>query len=377
MIRASRSVALAASALLLVSGCESQPKLLPPWPSPELPTARITPLALAVGVHYSEDFRRKQHPDINAPFAYRHQPGSASVELFDNVLDASFEKVVRIPQWSPGKSFDADVAFVFVPAITGVWGSGNYGIRYEIDIFAGDGAPIDTLSIYASGAAALTATSDMRAAEALRIAASDLLMSLRERPEIRARASERSTRPPRIPGHTQARNAAIALIGEPNWVQCMRHALGDGNPPVLDVEPQHFRDAMFPWFEPSVPQPATAEGWAQRLSEPMIRAAADEVGARYVLFISGNTTTGVMQGLGWCSLMGCVGGGAGERHSSLNISLIDFARGELLGENRASESGRVIYVVYAMPLPIPIASPTETQACQKIATEVRQLLSDR
>lgn len=380
-------LALVALALLLISGCAAQRTVFPAWNLPQLPSPRVAPLPLTVGVHYPDALHREKHEEARGgPYLFVHDPGGASIALFDSVLGATFERIIRIPAWPPTGGAQPEVALVIVPSISGVWtGYGAYGTRtieYEIGIFTAGGVRIDTWNVSATGTGTAFFTNDETfSALTLRDAAAELLIGLRERPEIKARLPETDPVPIAEAADGWTRNRGIAILpstpsGE-SWATCMKDALSGG--PVPFVEAERFRDATFPWFEPSVDQPATPEAWAQRLKDSLAGAGAMEIRARYALLVGGTTVNEPQKGPFMCGGgyggAGCLGVTSSERRTSLRLTLVDLMRRELAGEIETSESGSFTWI--GIVVPIPIISPTETAACEEAAAKVRQLLKDR
>lgn len=354
---------------------------MPPWTLPSLPAPRVTPLPLAVGVHYAEGFEHQKHLDDSKYHRAWHHPGAASVKLFESALAATFERVVRVSRLPPAAP--SDLALIVVPTVAGVWSGSDgmvelvrsYGIHYEIALLDSDGRQLDQWDLHASSGRAVFSTYDAQTAVVLRAAMTELLFSLRERPEVRMRieARERAS-VAEAPKMAPSSINGFAILGSSDWVDCMKLPLGNENFTVLDMGVEQFRDAMFPWFEP-LTQPTTSEDWTRLLSEPKARAAAAELGIRYVLIAHG-TTRNDMQSAGACGTYGCFEVATGTRHTSLNVALADFARGDLVAETSVSEAGSAHAAILGI-VPLWASSPTETRACQKAAAEIGRLLKGR
>jgi hypothetical protein len=376
-------VALLALALVLASGCASQPferQLL--WTSPQLPLPRVAQLPLTVGVHYSDVFRHYRytdHSDRNPGIAYVHEAGSGSVALFDSVLAATFERVVEVSTWPPARGASIEAAFVMVPSVSGVT-SYPRSITYKVEIADAKGEQLDSWEITGISTAPDTGSEDVRAASALRETAAQLFVGLYERPTLAGR----------LPGDKPLHGTKMEPVGsigndgivilegagddDTELAQCMKDVLGEGNPSVPLIESQRFRDAVFPWFEPTV-LPKTQAAWARRLKDPLIGAGAAEAGTRYILAVNGHTTVGNESGPFACSYLGCWGVSKKERKTSLKLMVADFDRQELAGEIELSESGSDVLVGYFLPMWR--NSPTEAEACRKGGAYVRQLLQER
>jgi hypothetical protein len=375
--------AAAALALLLLSGCATQPTELPEWTLPQLPPPRVARLPLSVGVHYPESFLRAKHEEKSQPIWYLHEPGGASVALFESVLGATFEKVVPIPVWPLPNGEQTDVALVIEPRVSGLSTLHGY-VTYEISFYTPGGTRQGTWNVHANAEVSLFTTHETFTALVLRGAAAQLLIGLRERPELTTHLAARDPAPiKQAPAERRARNAGIALVprvsGGDDWLSCVESGLRDGAPALQFIESERFRDALFPWFEPSIEQPTTPEAWAKRLSDSAIADRAVELGARYVLLVGGATANGPMNGTLSCGAapgaIGCFGFTTGTRQTRMHLTLVDLALKELVEDLNVSESGTFSWI--GLGLPIPIISATETEACQKATADVQELLQRR
>src|SRR5688572_27313780 len=90
-------------------------------PAPaSLPQPRLIPVPAKIGVFYSAEFAQQAVAD-RALTGISHRAGAASVALFDRVLEAAFEQVVRLPAWPvPAGAERPAVAVVFVPRLAGI-----------------------------------------------------------------------------------------------------------------------------------------------------------------------------------------------------------------------------------------------------------------
>jgi len=372
---------------ILLSGCATQPTETPPWTFPQLPSPRVTRLPLTVGVHYPEAFLHEKYEekDENDGWTiwYMHGPGSAGAALFDSALAASFAKVVHIPAWPPATGAEPDVALVIVPRLTELSTVHGY-ITYEIGFYTPEGKRTSTWTVHATGDVSFFGGHEIFTASVLRGAAAKLLIGFQERKEVAAL----------LPGHAMATNAGrregvsvqgttIAVLpkstDDEEWLDCIRNGIRDGASSVKFVELEPFRDALFPWFEPSADEPATPAAWAKRLSDPAIARGAQKMGARYVLLVGGETTNGTLNGSFMCTGgtggLGCFGLSTGTRRTGLQLTLADFVRRELVGKVEVAENGE--YTWMGLIVPIGWASTTEADACEKASRKIVEMLDGR
>jgi len=156
-----------------------------------------------IGVFYSAEFAQQAVAD-RALTGISHRAGAASVALFDRVLEAAFEQVVRLPAWPvPAGAERPAVAVVFVPRLAGIAtvqtpGSTARLLEYVIEAYAPSGERIDSWTIHAKSRreGPWGARDDPLYPAALRDAAAQLLTSVATRSALTrsAYASFGSTR---------------------------------------------------------------------------------------------------------------------------------------------------------------------------------------
>ncbi len=372
-----------ALAILVLSGCATEPTRLPAWTFPHLPAPRVAPLPITVGVHYSEAFLRATLEEKSDTIWYMHDPGPASAKLLDSVFAASFAKVVSVPTWPPVNGSRPNVAVVIVPRVSRV-STVSGSITYDLDFYTPRGVLLGSWSVLATADIPLFGSQDTFTAPVLREAAAKLLVGLRERPELSAYLSDpKPAALMPVAAHRRARNIGIVLLprapDDDEWLSCIESGIRDSAQKMRFIGFEQFRDAAFPWFEPAVQQPLTPEAWRERLSDPLIAEAAVGVGARYALLVGGDTENGPGSGSLACSIApggaGCFGYTSGPRHTGLQLTLVDFGQRELVGDIDISESGTYTWI--GLLVPIPIIDPTETEACRKASAKVRRLLKGR
>ena len=164
-------------------------------PAPaSLPQPRVSPVPVKVAVFYSPEFA--QHPVADRALAgVSHRAGAASVALFDRVLEAAFEQVVRLPAWPlPADAERPAVAAIFVPRFAGIAtvqapGSTARLVEYAIEAYVPSGERIDSWTIYAKSRreGSWSARDDQLYPAALRDAAAQLLTSVATRPALKRR----------------------------------------------------------------------------------------------------------------------------------------------------------------------------------------------
>jgi hypothetical protein len=138
---------------------------------------------------------------------------------------------------------------------------------------------------------------------------------------------------------------------------------------------QQFSDALFPWFEPST-APANAAGMRRLLARPGVAERLGEIGVRYVVWLEGRTETSDGKGSGACSAgptgISCIGLVWWEKQSGYVASVWDLQSGSEMGSVSTDVSGTSVLI--GAVAPIPIITPVQRTACNRLADQLRSFL---
>jgi hypothetical protein len=149
---------------------------------------------------------------------------------------------------------------------------------------------------------------------------------------------------------------------------------GDGVPFKIYGE-QQFADALFPWFEPST-APANVAGLRMLLERPGVAERLEQIGVRYVVWLDGNTRKTDGGGAFSCAIgpgaAGCIGLGWWEKQSGYVASVWDLRTGMELGSVSTDVSGTSVLI--GAVAPIPIITPVQRTACNRLAGQLRSFL---
>jgi hypothetical protein len=150
---------------------------------------------------------------------------------------------------------------------------------------------------------------------------------------------------------------------------------GDGVPFKIYGE-QQFADALFPWFEPST-APANVAGLRLLLERPGVTERLEQIGVRYVVWLDGSTRKTDGGGAFSCAIgpgaAGCIGLGWWEKQSGYVASVWDLRTGMELGSVSADVSGTSVLI--GAVAPIPIITPVQRTACNRLAGQLRSFLA--
>jgi hypothetical protein len=138
---------------------------------------------------------------------------------------------------------------------------------------------------------------------------------------------------------------------------------------------QQFSDALFPWFEPST-APANAAGMKVLLERPGVAQRLEQIGVRYVVWLEGKTRKTDSGGSVACAAgpggAGCFGVGWWEKQSGYVASVWDLHSGFELGSVSTDVTGTSVLI--GAVAPIPIITPVQRTACNRLADQLRSFL---
>lgn len=163
---------------------------------------------------------------------------------------------------------------------------------------------------------------------------------------------------------------------EPALVDCIGNRLERGIR-GLDVLPAaQFRDAMYPWFEPRT-APLQLEKFSNMLEEPLVRETLDNMGVRYIVWVTGATEQVNEAGSLACTFGpgggGCFGFGTWENESAYEATVWDFRN--LTESGRISTDARGTSYLPALIIPIPIIARVQSNACEGMGEQLMAFLS--
>ena len=136
------------------------------------------------------------------------------------------------------------------------------------------------------------------------------------------------------------------------------------------IPAQHFRDSLFPFFEPST-APKTVQDLSSLLEKPAVRKRIDNLEVRHVISIAVNTSYGEYDGLISCGINfggGCFGYSSSDVTTDLAAVIWDLENPENSQTTDATASGKNVLI--ALILALPIITDTEGKACKEIAQHI-------
>lgn len=168
----------------------------------------------------------------------------------------------------------------------------------------------------------------------------------------------------------------LAILGDEtigdddNIVTCVRSAAAKADTALKMMPPQDFRDALFPWFEPST-IPRTAEQLALSMSQPAVYAKISALNLHYAVIVEGATSSS------GDSVNLVLGGVVWEAQTTrLSGRILDLREARRLGSIDVSVSEDSAGAVIGL-LPVGTVPVTEGPACRELGRQLAAYLTGR
>jgi hypothetical protein len=147
------------------------------------------------------------------------------------------------------------------------------------------------------------------------------------------------------------------------------------NRPFQIYADSQFIDALYPWLEPST-APANAQGFSTFLARPGVSERVGEMGVRFIVWVDGVTQKTDGGGSIACAAgpggAGCLGLGWWEKHSDYEATIWDLRQGISAGTVTTGVKGTSVMI--GAIAPIPIISPVQSTACDRLAGQLKSFL---
>jgi len=138
---------------------------------------------------------------------------------------------------------------------------------------------------------------------------------------------------------------------------------------------QQFIDAFYPWLEPST-APVNPQGFTTFLSRPGVADRVSSLGVRFIVWVDGVTQKTDGGGSIACTIgpgmAGCLGLGWWEKQSDYEATVWDLRSGVNAGTVSTDVKGTSVMI--GAVAPIPIISPVQSTACDRLAGQLKSFL---
>ena len=161
-----------------------------------------------------------------------------------------------------------------------------------------------------------------------------------------------------------------------DFVECVGKGMSQGENAISVVPEREFVDAMFPWFEPRT-APLRATDLEQLLAEDVVAQKMNEFGIRYMVWVEGFTETTGRTGSISCTVGpgggGCFGFGTWEDDANFDARVWDVNSLRNVDTINADATGQSY--LPALVVPIPLIARVETNACNRLAAQLKDFVN--
>ncbi len=160
------------------------------------------------------------------------------------------------------------------------------------------------------------------------------------------------------------------------FVDCVGENMGRGENALNVIPEQEFVDAMFPWFEPRT-APLRTRDLEKLMAEEVVADKMTDFGIRYIVWVDGHTETTDRSGSISCTIGpgggGCFGFGSWEDDANFDARVWDVDSFTNVGTISTDATGQSY--VPAIVVPIPLIARVEANACDRLATQLKDFVT--
>ena len=161
-----------------------------------------------------------------------------------------------------------------------------------------------------------------------------------------------------------------------DFVECIGERMSEGENAISVIPEREFIDAMFPWFEPRT-APLRAGDLEQLLAEDVVAQKMNEFGIKYMVWVEGFTETTGRTGSISCTVGpgggGCFGFGTWEDDANFDARVWDVTSLKNVGTINTDATGQSY--LPALVVPIPLIARVETNACNRLAAQLKDFVN--
>ena len=161
-----------------------------------------------------------------------------------------------------------------------------------------------------------------------------------------------------------------------DFVECVGERMSEGENAISVIPEREFIDAMFPWFEPRT-APLRAGDLEQLLAEDVVAQKMNEFGIKYMVWVEGFTETTGRTGSISCTVGpgggGCFGFGTWEDDANFDARVWDVTSLKNVGTINTDATGQSY--LPALVVPIPLIARVETNACDRLASQLKDFVN--
>jgi hypothetical protein len=165
---------------------------------------------------------------------------------------------------------------------------------------------------------------------------------------------------------------------EPDFIECVGKYIQSRDKTIVVIGELDFLNTLFPWFEPRT-APLSAPDLVKLLENKRVEDKLSELKLEYIIWIDGSTVRSDSAGSMACGVGpgggGCFGFGTWSNDSKYEAEIWDYTDVAEVGRVSAVATGRSY--MPALIVPIPILAPVQGTACDGIAAQLLEFLSNK
>ena len=169
-----------------------------------------------------------------------------------------------------------------------------------------------------------------------------------------------------------------ANVKDKSFAECVQKELENYIPILKFIPEDKFREALFPWFEPST-SPQSIEGLGSMMNNLLVQDRIRSIGIRFVIFVAGHESKGKFGGPffagGGYGAVGALGYTSSDRKSEISAVIWDIKEMASLGDVQVEKSGSFKWIGLILPIPIP--DSTRSGACSEAAKRISNCLTGK
>jgi hypothetical protein len=169
-----------------------------------------------------------------------------------------------------------------------------------------------------------------------------------------------------------------ANVKDKSFAECVQKELENYIPILRFIPEDKFREALFPWFEPSTSS-QTMEDLGSMMNNLLVQDRIRSIGIRFVIFVAGHESKGKFGGPffagGSYGGVGALGYTSSDRKSEISAVIWDIKEMASLGDVQVEKSGSFKWIGLFLPIPIP--DSTRSGACSETAKRISNCLTGK
>ncbi|MFC1534800.1 hypothetical protein ACFL7M_15710 [Thermodesulfobacteriota bacterium] len=167
-------------------------------------------------------------------------------------------------------------------------------------------------------------------------------------------------------------------VKDKSFADCVKKELKNNISTLKFIPEDKFREALFPWFEPST-YPKSVEKLGSMMNNHLVQDRIQSIGIRFIIFVGGYESKEKFGGpfivAGGFGAVGALGYTSSDRKSEISAIIWDVKEMASLGDVQVEKSGSFKWIGIILPIPIP--DFTKSKACSETAKRLSNCLTGK